>query len=145
MEAIRVQNNLQQLAGVFYVRQEGMLEYQIPLEYEFGEDSLEAEYILVMDQKQPAGTCRIRLLKEEGYAKIERVVTVHAYRNRGVGRLAIEAAEAWIREQGYSRIVISSRKSAVGFYEKLGYTADYGEIEGTGDFKLIQVERVWDR
>ena len=37
------------------------------------------------------------------------------------------SAENWIRELGYSEIVIDSRLVAVGFYEKLGYTrADDG-------------------
>lgn len=142
MEAIRVKNNLPQLAGVFYVRTEGMLEYNIPLELEFGEDSLEREYILVLDQNLPISTCRIHLLPEKGYAKIERVVTVHGNRKQGAGRVAIEEAEEWIKEQGYSRIMISSRESAVGFYEKLGYTADYSRTEGEGDFKLLQVEKI---
>jgi GNAT superfamily N-acetyltransferase len=141
MEAIRVQNNLQQLAGVFYVRQEGMLEYKIPLAFEFGEDALDTEYILVLDGEVPVATCRIHLLPENGYAKIERVVTTHADRGKGAGRLAIEAAEEWIRESGYTRILISSRESAVGFYEKLGYTADYDSAEGSGDFRLIMVEK----
>lgn len=141
MEAIRVRNNLQQLAGVFYVRQEGMSEYKIPLEVEFGGDSLGAEYILVMDQETPVATCRIHLLPESGYAKIERVVTAHASRGQGAGRVAVEEAEKWIREQGYSKILISSRESAVGFYEKLGYIADYSKVEGAGAFKLILVEK----
>lgn len=142
MEALRVKNNLWQLGGVFYVRQEGMLEYRLPLELEFGEDSLETEYILILEGKVPISTCRIHLLQDEGYAKIERVVTVHAKRGQGAGRIAIEAAEEWIKEQGYSRILIASRESAVGFYEKLGYAADYSKTEGSGDFKLVQVEKI---
>ena len=37
----------------------------------------------------------------------------------------MKEAEAWIKELGYSLIVLESREEVVGFYEKLGYEADY--------------------
>ncbi len=40
----------------------------------------------------------------------------------GAGAAGIRAAEDWIRELGYSHIVITSREEAEGFYQKLGYT-----------------------
>ena len=126
MKAIRVTKESER-AGVHYVRVEAMvLGFGCSLNGEFGEDTPESEYILVTDDEgRPLSTCRIHLLPEEGFAKIERVATVSYARGQGAGRLAITAAEEWIKERGYKKIVITSRDEAVGFYEKLGYKADY--------------------
>lgn len=114
-------------AGVHYVRCEAMvLGFGCSLSGEFGEDTPKSEYILVTDDDGlPLSTCRIHLFEKEGYAKIERVATVSYARGKGAGKLALIAAEDWIRERSYKKIVITSRDEAVGFYEKLGYTADY--------------------
>ncbi len=45
-------------------------------------------------------------------------------RGLGVGRRVIEEAEAWAKELGIRRVVITSQKHAVGFYERLGYTVN---------------------
>ncbi len=126
MKAIRVKEEWQR-AGVHYVRTEAMvLGFGCALQGEFGEDTPETEYILVTDDNGiPLSTSRIHLVPEAHYAKIERVATVSFARGQGAGRLAITAAEDWIRERGYKKIIITSRDEAVGFYEKLGYTADY--------------------
>lgn len=114
-------------AGVYYVRTEAMVYgFGVSLQGEFDSDTPDSEYILVTDDNgAPLSTCRLHFVPEDGYAKIERVATVSFARGLGAGRLAIESAEEWIREKGYKKIIITSRDEAVGFYEKLGYTADY--------------------
>lgn len=116
-------------AGVYYVRTEAMVfGFNVGLQGEFDSDTPESEYILVTDDDgKPLSTCRIHAVAEEGYAKIERVATVSTARGQGAGRLAVETAEAWIKEKGIRKIVITSRDEAVGFYEKLGYKADYSK------------------
>lgn len=126
MKAIRVEKEWER-AGVYYVRTEAMvLGFDLPLEGEFSDDSRESEYILVVDEQgKPLSTNRLHFLPEKRFAKIERVATVRNARGLGAGRLGIEAAEDWIRERGYDKVVITSREEAKGFYEKLGYTARY--------------------
>ena len=126
MNSIRVSGEEWAKAGVYYVRCEAMVEgFGVSLAGEFSEDEAGSEYILVTDDDgRPLSTARIHPLPERGFAKIERVATVSTARGQGAGRLAIESAEAWIREKGFQKIVITSRDEAVGFYEKLGYTAD---------------------
>lgn len=142
MEAIRATETWQR-AGVYYVRTEGMVNgFHIPLSGEFDTDTPDTPYILVLDGIYPVGTCRLHFLPEEGIAKIERVCVIEAYRKKGAGRLAIEAAEAWIREKGYEKIVITSRDEAVGFYQKLGYTVDFNKKETGGMFDIIYTEKV---
>jgi len=76
------------------------------------------------DDGLPLSTCRVHPVYEEGYAKIERVATVSYARKKGAGKLAILEAEAWIKDLGFSKILISSREEALGFYQKLGYEVD---------------------
>ncbi len=122
MEARRVKEEWER-AGVYYIRTEAMVQgFDLPLRGEFADDTSSSLYILVLDDDgKPLSTNRLHLLPERGFAKIERVATVREARHRGAGRLGIEAAERWARELGYSKIVITSREEAVGFYEKLGY------------------------
>lgn len=138
MKAIRATETYAK-AGVYYVRTEAMVYgFGCSLQGEFNGDTPDSEYILVTDNNgAPLSTCRLHLVPEEGYAKIERVATVSFARGKGAGRLAIEAAEEWIREKGYKKIIITSRDEAVGFYEKLGYTADYTKDVG----KLFPIQK----
>lgn len=140
MKAIRATEEWQR-AGVHYVRVEGMLrEFDIPLSREFDTDTPETKYILVLDGNFPVGTCRLHLLDNMA-AQIERVVVIGEYRGRGVGRLAIEEAEKWLKEEGIRKIRIHSRECAIEFYEKCGYRTDYSQSEGEGDFKLFYTEK----
>ena len=98
------------------------------------------EYILVMDGIHPVATCRLHQL-DETTGKIERVATLEEYRGKHYGAEAIKAAEAWFAERGVKKILINSRTAVVGFYEKLGYTADPEQITGSGTFQCIMTEK----
>jgi GNAT superfamily N-acetyltransferase len=63
---------------------------------------------------------------------------------RGVGRLLLEAAEAWIAEQGRTRVYIETSTRAQylptrGFYLRCGYqlAAELPDFYATGDGKAI--------
>ncbi|MDD7389855.1 MAG: GNAT family N-acetyltransferase [Lachnospiraceae bacterium] len=142
MELIRAEQTWQQ-AGNHYVRVEAMVKgFQIPLRMEFDEyDTPESRYIVAVDSVLPVGTCRLRQL-DENTAKIERVCVLEEYRGKGVGRQVITAAEEWLRENGVQKIIITSREEAVGFYEKLGYTADWSKKEGSGRFVCVYTEKL---
>lgn len=144
MEVKRIQkNDIAGAAAAFYVRIQAMNveEFGIPVPHEIDEKE-PMEYIVAFEEGHPIATCRVHLT-EEGYAKIERVVTLKKYRGTGVGRAVVTEAEHWIRERGFSKIVITSRREAVGFYEKLGYTADYDRIKNDNSdiFQIVYTEK----
>ena len=140
MKAVRVTEELQR-AGVNYVRTQAMcLGFKIPLEGEFSDDTPEDEYILVMDGIYPVSTCRLHYL-DEHTGKIERVATLESYRGKHYGQAGIIEAENWMREKGVTKIYINSRKAALGFYEKLGYTADFSQVSGSGEFECVMTEK----
>lgn len=132
-----------QLAGAYYVRAESTINSSVgSLKIDFEEDRPDASYILALDGERPIGTCRVRFYPEDGYGKIERVVVSEAYRGCKVGSQMIKAAETWIAEEGYQKIVISSRDGAVGFYQKLGYTADFRRTHQGKVYLNVYMEKV---
>lgn len=143
MKVIRATDTWQR-AGVYYVRTEAMVRgFHIPLEKEFNEgDTPDTPYILVLDELLPVGTCRIHFIPKKQYAKIERVCVIESHRNRGVGRQVIEAAEKWISEEGYHKVVITSRDEAVGFYQALGYEPDFEYPLESGVFHQVYMEKI---
>ncbi|TCL59079.1 acetyltransferase (GNAT) family protein [Kineothrix alysoides] len=143
MKAVRVTEHWQ-LAGVHYVRTQAMVKgFGIPLDKEFDEgDTGKSLYVLVLDDIYPVATCRLHLLGESKEGKIERVCVLEEYREKGVGRLLIEAAEGWLLECGIKKICITSRDEAVGFYEALGYKADYGKTLDSGVFPIVYTEKI---
>lgn len=141
MEAVRV-NETWQRAGVYYVRTQAMVKgFQIPLAAEFDErDTPDTKYILVLDDIYPIATCRLHITGEDT-AKIERVALLEEYRKKGIGRFLIQEAESWLKDLGIKKVIITSRDEAVGFYEALGYKADYSKVEDGGIFTIIYTEK----
>jgi GNAT superfamily N-acetyltransferase len=63
-------------------------------------------------------------VEHDSRAEVISLVVDEQIRSRGVGRLLMEAAEAWARTQGMTTIVLRSnvmREQAHRFYERLGY------------------------
>ena len=64
---------------------------------------------------------------DEPYGQIMVLVIADGYRRRGVGRLLLEAAEAFFNKRGARFAVVTSanrRADAHAFYEKYGYAFD---------------------
>ena len=56
-----------------------------------------------------------------GVMKLQRMAVEKAYRGADYGRVIMEAAENFAKEQGYHKITLGAQVTAVGFYERLGY------------------------
>ncbi|AZS15861.1 GNAT family N-acetyltransferase [Paenibacillus lutimineralis] len=133
-----------QLAGVYEVRTKTFVNGQgIPKELEFDETYGQAYCYILLEQDHTAvATARINT-NHADYAKIERVAVIPEFQNKGYGRLVIEAAENWIRELGFSKIVITSQQQAVGFYESLGYIAR-PEIKLESTIPIVYTDKQFD-
>lgn len=127
MEVVRVKEEWQR-AGVYYIRAHEWLDEEknknkpAHLDGEFKDDKVDSKYVLALDVGKPLGTLRINLY--EGHAKLERVCVLDSARGKGVGKKIVEEAEKWIKELGFNSIWVTSRDTAVGFYESLGYVLD---------------------
>ena len=90
MEAVHATEEWQR-AGVHYIRIQAMcVGFDIPLKYEFADDTKDSEYILVHENGFPVSTCRVRI-DEENAGHIERVATLEEYRGKHYGALGIKA------------------------------------------------------
>lgn len=84
-----------------------------------------AHNVVLYDGECPIATGRVFPYRD-GIYKIGRVAVDKAYRKNGTGRALMAHLEALARELGAAAIQLSAQEGAVGFYERLGYTA-YGE------------------
>jgi ribosomal protein S18 acetylase RimI-like enzyme len=49
------------------------------------------------------------------------MAVVSGLQGKGLGKVLMQFAENIARDRGYKKIMMHARKTAVGFYEKLGY------------------------
>lgn len=72
---------------------------------------------------RPAGSSKL---------KLRQMAVDGTLQQKGIGRLLVEAAEAYGRDNNFKQIVLHARKHAIGFYEKLGYQTEGPEFEEVG-------------
>ncbi|SFQ50993.1 GNAT family N-acetyltransferase [Parafilimonas terrae] len=96
-----------------------------PLGLNFSDDELAEEEsdILIgcFDEDKLEGCC---LLTESapGVLRLRQMAVISGLQGKGVGRAILQFAENIARDRGYKKMVMHARKTATGFYEKLGYT-----------------------
>ncbi|MEX0305706.1 MAG: GNAT family N-acetyltransferase [Leisingera sp.] len=97
-------------------------EQGVPVEEE--QDALDASatHLLAVHDGIPVGTARIVLKGDT--AKIGRVCVLQSARGTGLGAKLIEAAVETAKHQpGITKAKLGAQLHAIGFYEKLGFTA----------------------
>ena len=97
-------------------------EQSVPRELECDGLDDQAIHLLATLDGQPAGTARLLLQGETG--KITRVAVLAHARGTGLGAALIRAGLDHLRGQpGIRRAKLGAQLHALGFYEKLGFTA----------------------
>ena len=103
-----------------------VLEQNVPLDLERDELDTTAIHLLASDQGAPVGAPRIVINGDTG--KIGRVCVLKQARGTGLGAALIREALAILRDTpGITRAALGAQIDALGFYEKLGFTA-YGDV-----------------
>jgi|SRR5690606_8443266 len=96
-----------------------------PLGLDFTADELAREkddtHLAALDGDRVVGTLLLREV-DPGTARIMRMAVLPESRGRAIGRALVAHAEALARERGFRRLMMHARSSAIGFYEKCGYT-----------------------
>ena len=141
MKVIRATKTAE-IAGAYYVRIQAMArKHHISLEQEFDEhDTPSTKYIVVIDDVLPVATCRLYPVDKE-IMMVGRIVVLPEYRRQGLGRLVVESAEDWALELGFGKMALEARDNKLGFYQKLGYTANYDKILHGETFTCIYMEK----
>lgn len=101
-----------------------MLEQGVPNKIEI--DKYEAaciHFVLYGNANEAIATCRLLPL-DNGKMKLQRMAVQKDYRGKDYGRLIVENAERFSKEQGYHTITLGAQVTALGFYERMGYVKE---------------------
>lgn len=105
-------------------------EQNVPEELELDDRDATAVHLLASRDGRPIGTAR--LLIEGETAKIGRVALLPEERGTGAGAALMRAALDELRARGVRTAKLGAQTYAIGFYEKLGFTAYGPEYDDAG-------------
>jgi ribosomal protein S18 acetylase RimI-like enzyme len=103
-----------------------------PLGLQFTPEELEKEkeeiLIGAFEEEKMLGCCM--LIKQDPVSvRLRQMAVLNNLQGKGIGRALMQFAENIARDRGFQKITMHARKTAVGFYEKLGYRVCGMEFE----------------
>lgn len=103
-----------------------------PLGLTFQKEELETEandiLIGAFEEDKMLGCCML-IETEPGTVRLRQMAVLNNLQGKGIGRALMQFAENIARDRGFKKITMHARKTATGFYEKLGYNITGGEFE----------------
>ena len=106
-----------------FIREQGVPE---ALEW----DGLDADCIhLLAETEQGDAIGTVRLLAD---GHIGRMAVLKEWRGKGVGKVLLLRTIEIARDSGLKRVVLNAQTTALGFYQKAGFTASGGEFMDAG-------------
>lgn len=103
-----------------------------PLGLSFEKEELEREkdeiLIGAFEEDKMLGCCML-IKADPGCVRLRQMAVLNNLQGKGVGRALMQFAENIARDRGYRKIIMHARKSAIGFYEKLGYQVTGEEFQ----------------
>lgn len=95
-----------------------------PLGLSFSAEDLEKEkdnlLIAAYEDDEMLGCCML-IQVEFDTVQLRQMAVKAGLQGKGIGRVLMQFSENIARDRGNKKIIMHARKSAVGFYEKLGY------------------------
>ncbi len=96
-----------------------------PLNLEFEAKDLAQEYadahLACYDEYNNLLGCCVLSPKEKGQLKMRQVAVDEPFQRKGIGRLLVDATEAYAKQNDFKEIVLNARDVAIPFYEKQAY------------------------
>jgi ribosomal protein S18 acetylase RimI-like enzyme len=103
-----------------------------PLGLSFLPEELEKEkdeiLIAAFEDDKMLGCCML-IKTDPGTVRLRQMAVLNTLQGKGIGRALMQFAENIARDRGFSTITMHARKTATGFYEKLGYRVIGEEFE----------------
>jgi len=103
-----------------------------PLGLSFSDDELvkETNDILIgaFDDDDILACCMLTPLNKER-VRLRQMAVLNSLQGKGIGATMMNFAENVARDRGYHVMSMHARKSAIGFYEKLGYSVCSDEFQ----------------
>ena len=104
------------LRRIVFIEEQG-----VPEADEVDDKDNTAIHLLATDTGTPVGSARLLITGDIG--KIGRVCVLKSHRGTGLGAALIHAAVAELRRHGLTTAKLGAQTHAIGFYERLGFTA----------------------
>lgn len=96
-----------------------------PLHLAFEKEELNKEkndiLIGAFEEDKMLGCCLLTKIDKER-VRLRQMAVQDNLQGKGIGASMMNFAENIARDNGYKKMVMHARKTAIGFYEKLGYT-----------------------
>lgn len=103
----------------------------VPLHEEVDGKDAESDHYLLLYNKHPSGTTRVRYV--EDFAKIERVAILDEHQGKGLGFAIMRFILSDLQKHTLiKKIKLSSQTHAIPFYEKLGFIVCSNEYTDAG-------------
>jgi Acetyltransferases len=103
-----------------------------PLGLTFTPEELEKEkdeiLIGAFEEEKMLGCCML-IKQDPATVRLRQMAVLNNLQGKGIGRALMQFAENIARDRGFHKITMHARKTAVGFYEKLGYRVCGEEFE----------------
>lgn len=103
-----------------------------PLGLSFTPEELEKEkeeiLIGAFDDEIMLGCCML-IKTEPSIVRLRQMAVLNNLQGKGIGKALMQFAENIARDRGFKKITMHARKSAIGFYEKLGYHVTGDEFQ----------------
>jgi N-acetylglutamate synthase-like GNAT family acetyltransferase len=111
------------------------LRYEVlrkPLNITFHDEELKKEkndlLIGAFDEDKILGCCLLTKMDND-CVRLRQMAVQNNLQGKGIGASMMNFAENVARDAGYKKIIMHARKTAIGFYEKLGYKVSGEEFE----------------
>jgi YbgC/YbaW family acyl-CoA thioester hydrolase len=115
------------LRHAVFAREQG-----IPAELMVDEADAQGVHVVARNRLgQPVATGRL-ITREDGVGQIGRLAVHRALRGTGLGLAVLQALVRAAEARGDREVMLHAQKSAIGFYEKAGYSARGNDFEEAG-------------
>ncbi|MEO5650533.1 MAG: GNAT family N-acetyltransferase [Ginsengibacter sp.] len=102
-----------------------------PLHLTFEAEELYSErndiLIGAFDEEKILGCCILTKI-DSRVVRLRQMAVQNNLQGKGIGASMMNFAENLARDSGYKKLIMHARKSAIGFYEKLGYKVSGDEF-----------------
>jgi N-acetylglutamate synthase-like GNAT family acetyltransferase len=104
-----------------------ILRKPLGLAFDTAELEREKEDVLMgaFEEEKLLGCCLLTRV-DDRTMRLRQMAVPNSMQGKGIGRALMIFCENVARDMGYKRLIMHARKTALGFYEKLGYNI-YGE------------------
>lgn len=103
-----------------------------PLGLTFSPEELESEkkdILIAAFEEERMVACCVLTVEDGASVRLRQMAVAGEVQGKGVGRALIFFAENVARDRGYKKVTMHARKTAIGFYEKMGYSVSGPEFD----------------